>query len=121
MSRFDEEIDIEDQEEYQTAFESKRADIEKSLRDFIGLNEREVDTLSIVAVAARPFERRFDRWENKAEFNTLSRIPLLQAATEEKIKNSDRNELIRDTQGSVNSRPFAKICAPCAEGGSANI
>ena len=101
LNRFDKEINIDDQEEYQEALESKRGDVEKSLRNLINLNEREVAALSIVAVAAQPNDERFDCWENKAEYNALSRIDLLQKATEEKIKNSDRHELIRDTQGSV--------------------
>ena len=101
LNRFDKEINIDDQEEYQEALESKRGDVEKSLRNLINLNEREVAALSIVAVAAWPNKKRFDCWENKAEYNALSRIDLLQKATEEKIKNSDRQELIRDTQRTV--------------------
>ena len=114
LSRFDEEIDIEDQGEYQEALESKRADVEKSLRNLINLNEREVAALSIVAVAAWPNKKRFDCWENKAEYNALSRIDLLQKATEEKIKNSDRQELIRKAQRTVIADLLQKICASCA-------
>ncbi|GAA6981461.1 hypothetical protein ID0084_08320 [Helicobacter pylori] len=56
ISRFDEEADIEDEEAYNKKFKTKKENIQNRLNDLISLSEKERESLSIVAVAANPFE-----------------------------------------------------------------
>lgn len=87
LSRFDEVADIEDEEDYQNNLDIKRANVTGRLRDMIGLTKDEVDTLSIVAVAANPFDEGVNYWlQNIEQFKALSHISTLQAATTEKIQ-----------------------------------
>ncbi len=55
ISRFDEEADIEDEEDYNKRFETKKENIQNRLNDLISLSEKEKEGLSIVAVVANPF------------------------------------------------------------------
>ncbi|GAA7044620.1 50S ribosome-binding GTPase [Helicobacter pylori] len=87
ISRFDEEADIEDEEDYNKRFETKKENIQNRLNDLISLSEKERESLSIVAVAANPFNEGLEYWlEHKEEFQKLSHIKTLQDATQKKIK-----------------------------------
>ncbi|BAW53102.1 labile enterotoxin output A [Helicobacter pylori] len=87
ISRFDEEADIEDEEDYNKRFETKRKNIQNRLNDLISLSEKEKEGLSIVAVAANPFGWGLEYWlKHKEEFQKLSHIKTLQDATQKKIK-----------------------------------
>ncbi len=87
ISRFDEEADIEDEEDYNKRFEIKKENIQKRLNDLISLSEKEKEGLSIVAVAANPFGWGLEYWlKHKEEFQKLSHIKTLQYATQKKIK-----------------------------------
>ena len=53
----------------------------------LGLNQQEFESLSIVAVAANPFDKGLEHWLlNIEEFKSLSHIEKLQEATNSKIK-----------------------------------
>ncbi|GAA8886343.1 hypothetical protein HpSIM16_09290 [Helicobacter pylori] len=87
ISRFDEEADIEDEEDYNKRFETKKENIQNRLSDLISLSEKEREGLSIVAVAANPFGWGLEYWlKHKEEFQKLSHIKTLQDATQKKIK-----------------------------------
>ncbi|GAA8881662.1 hypothetical protein BTM175_06870 [Helicobacter pylori] len=87
ISRFDEEADIEDEEDYNKRFKTKKENIQNRLNDLISLSEKEKEGLNIVAVAANPFNEGLEYWlEYKEEFQKLSRIKTLQDATQKKIK-----------------------------------
>ncbi|GAA7672601.1 hypothetical protein HpBhutan358_09760 [Helicobacter pylori] len=87
ISRFDEEADIEDEEDYNKRFKTKKENIQNRLNDLISLSEKEKEGLSIVAVAANPFNEGLEYWlEHKEEFQKLSHIKTLQDATQKKIK-----------------------------------
>ncbi|MDE7316235.1 MAG: dynamin family protein [Helicobacter sp.] len=95
LSKFDEVVDIEEQDSYQEALKIKRENILKRLGDLIGLSKKESETLSIVAVAANPFDMGFEHWQqNMQEFKALSHIESLQNATQEKITTNGGFELI---------------------------
>lgn len=95
LSKFDEVVDIELQDSYQEALKIKRENVLKRLGDLIGLSEKESENLSIVAVAANPFDMGFEHWQqNMQEFKALSHIESLQNATQEKIKTNGGFELI---------------------------
>ncbi|WP_334092400.1 LeoA/HP0731 family dynamin-like GTPase [Helicobacter typhlonius] len=95
LSKFDEVVDIEEQDSYQEALKIKRENILKRLGDLIGLSKKESETLSIVAVAANPFDKGFEHWQqNMQEFKALSHIESLQNATQEKITTNGGFELI---------------------------
>ncbi len=62
ISRFDEEADIEDEEDYNKRFKIKKENIQNRLNDLISLSEEEKESLSIVAVAANPFDLGVEHW-----------------------------------------------------------
>ncbi|GAA9010178.1 50S ribosome-binding GTPase [Helicobacter pylori] len=103
ISRFDEEADIEDEEDYNKRFKTKKANIQNRLNDLIFLSEKEKEGLIIVAVAANPFGWGLEYWlKHKEEFQKLSRIKTLQDATQKKIKeNGGKLTIIEETKKSV--------------------
>ncbi|GAA8678901.1 hypothetical protein Kyoto127A_08840 [Helicobacter pylori] len=103
ISRFDEEADIEDEEDYKKRFKTKKENIQNRLNDLISLSEKEKENLSIVAVAANPFGEGLEYWlEHKEEFQKLLRIKTLQDATQKKIKeNGGKLTIIEEAKKSV--------------------
>ncbi|GAA9135260.1 hypothetical protein Taitung71_08970 [Helicobacter pylori] len=103
ISRFDEEADIEDEEDYNKRFKIKKENIQNRLNDLIFLSEKERDGLSIVAVATNPFGWGLEYWlEHKEEFQKLSHIKILQDATQKKIKeNGGKLTIIEEAKKSV--------------------
>lgn len=101
ISRFDEEVDIEDNEEYTERLEIKRKNVIMRLRDFGIITENQ--TVPIVAVAANPFGEGFDYWlSNLNEYNQISHISDLQFATSEQIRKAGgKDALILDTSQSI--------------------
>lgn len=103
ISRFDKEADIEDEEDYNKRFKTKKENIQNRLNDLISLSEKEKEGLSIVAVAANPFGEGLEYWlERKEEFQKLSHIKTLQDATQKKIKeNGGKLTIIEEAKKSV--------------------
>ncbi|WQZ30572.1 50S ribosome-binding GTPase [Helicobacter pylori] len=103
ISRFDEEADIEDEEDYNKRFKTKKENIQNRLNDLISLSEKEREGLSIVAVAANPFGWGLEYWlKHKEEFQKLSHIKTLQDATQQKIKeNGGKLTIIEEAKKSV--------------------
>ncbi|GAA9892398.1 50S ribosome-binding GTPase [Helicobacter pylori] len=103
ISRFDEEADIEDEQDYNKRFKTKKENIQNRLNDLISLSEEEKESLIIVAVAANPFDLGVEHWlEHQEEFQKLSHIKALQDATQKKIKeNGGKLTIIEETKKSV--------------------
>ena len=103
LSRFDEVADLEDEEDYQTNLQVKRDNVTGRLRELIALSEQEAAELSIVAVAANPYDLGVEHWlANREEFKTLSHISTLQMATTGKIrKNGGSATLANEMRSSV--------------------
>ncbi len=103
ISRFDEEADIEDEEDYNKRFEIKKENIQNRLNDLISLSEEEKESLIIVAVAANPFDLGVEHWlKHQEEFQKLSHIKSLQDATQKKIKeNGGKLTIIEETKKSI--------------------
>ncbi|MDU9776033.1 LeoA/HP0731 family dynamin-like GTPase [Helicobacter pylori] len=103
ISRFDEEADIEDEEDYNKRFKIKKENIQNRLNDLISLSEKEKENLIIVAVAANPFDLGVEHWlKHQEEFQKLSHIKSLQDATQKKIKeNGGKLTIIEETKKSV--------------------
>ncbi len=103
ISRFDEEADIEDEEDYNKRFKIKKENIQNRLNDLISLSEKEKESLIIVAVAANPFDLGVEHWlKHQEEFQKLSHIKTLQDATQKKIKeNGGKLTIIEETKKSV--------------------
>lgn len=101
ISRFDEEVDIEDNDDYERGLRVKRENILGRLQDFDIIKTNQ--NVCIIAVSANPFEKGIDYWlENLDEFKRLSRIKSLQEATTDKIKSSgSKNVLILSSQKSI--------------------
>ncbi|GAA8556894.1 50S ribosome-binding GTPase [Helicobacter pylori] len=103
ISRFDEEADIEDEEDYNKRFKIKKENIQNRLNDLISLSEEEKESLIIVAVAANPFDLGVEHWlKHQEEFQKLSHIKSLQDATQKKIKeNGGKLTIIEEAKKSV--------------------
>ncbi|WQV57838.1 50S ribosome-binding GTPase [Helicobacter pylori] len=103
ISRFDEEADIEDEEDYNKRFKIKKENIQNRLNDLIFLSEEEKENLIIVAVAANPFDLGVEHWlKHKEEFQKLSHIKTLQDATQKKIReNGGKLTIIEEAKKSV--------------------
>ncbi len=103
ISRFDEEADIEDEEDYNKRFKIKKENIQSRLNDLISLSEKEKEGLIIVAVAANPFDLGVEHWlKHQEEFQKLSHIKALQDATQKKIKeNGGKLTIIEEAKKSV--------------------
>ncbi len=103
ISRFDEEADIEDEEDYNKRFKIKKENVQNRLNDLISLSKEEKKGLIIVAVAANPFDLGVKHWlEHKEEFQKLSHIKTLQDETQKKIKeNGGKLTIIEEFQKSV--------------------
>ncbi|PUD52615.1 50S ribosome-binding GTPase [Helicobacter pylori] len=103
ISRFDEEADIEDEEDYNKRFKIKKENIQSRLNNLISLSEKEKEGLIIVAVAANPFDLGVEHWlKHQEEFQKLSHIKALQDATQKKIKeNGGKLTIIEEAKKSV--------------------
>ncbi len=103
ISRFDEEADIEDEEDYNKRFKIKKENVQNRLNDLISLSEEEKEGLIIVAVAANPFDLGVEHWlKHQEEFQKLSHIKALQDATQKKIKeNGGKLTIIEEAKKSV--------------------
>ncbi|WQW28690.1 50S ribosome-binding GTPase [Helicobacter pylori] len=103
ISRFDEEADIEDEEDYNKRFKIKKENVQNRLNELISLSEEEKEGLIIVAVAANPFDLGVEHWlKHQEEFQKLSHIKALQDATQKKIKeNGGKLTIIEETKKSV--------------------
>ncbi|WAB91877.1 50S ribosome-binding GTPase [Pseudomonas citronellolis] len=89
LSRFDEVADVEDESNYQENLQIKRNNVQARLREAIDASEQELANLSVVAVAANPFDMGTEYWlERLDQFKALSHIGSLQQATAAKIKSS---------------------------------
>jgi len=106
LSRFDEVADVEDEWEYNENYKVKSGNITQRLQEMLSLTSNEITELSIVAVAANPFDMGSDYWlENLEQFKQLSHIALLQQATHQKMESNGgiveiaveaKNSIIRD-------------------------
>ncbi|WP_187845764.1 LeoA/HP0731 family dynamin-like GTPase [Helicobacter pylori] len=103
ISRFDEEADIEDEEDYNKRFKIKKENIQNRLNDLISLSEEEKESLMIVAVAANPFDLGVEHClKHQEEFQKLSHIKALQDATQKKIEeNGGKLTIIEEAKKSV--------------------
>ncbi|MFP6047121.1 LeoA/HP0731 family dynamin-like GTPase [Helicobacter pylori] len=103
ISRFDEEADIEDEEDYNKRFKIKKENIQNRLNDLISLSEKEKEGLIIVAVAANPYDLGVEHWlKHQEEFQKLSHIKALQDATQKKIEeNGGKLAIIEEAKKSV--------------------
>ncbi len=103
ISRFDEEADIEDEQDYNKRFKIKKENIQNRLNELISLSEKEKENLIIVAVAANPFDLGVEHWlKHQEEFQKLSHIKTLQDATQKKIKeNGGKLTIIEEAKKSV--------------------
>lgn len=103
ISRFDEEADIEDEEDYNKRFAIKKENVQNRLNNLISLSKEEKESLAIAAVVANPFDLGVEHWlKHKEEFQKLSHIKTLQDATQKKIKeNGGKLTIIEESQKSV--------------------
>ncbi|MFP6048458.1 LeoA/HP0731 family dynamin-like GTPase [Helicobacter pylori] len=103
ISRFDEEADIEDEEDYNKRFKIKKENVQNRLNDLISLSEEEKESLIIVAVAANPYDLGVEHWlKHQEEFQKLSHIKALQDATQKKIEeNGGKLTIIEEAKKSA--------------------
>jgi len=103
LSKFDDVADVEDETSYNHESAIKKDNVVHRLKDLINLSGKEISNLSIVAVAANPFDMGMEHWLNEIQtFKKLSHISSLQQATEDKIKiNGGSSALLVETKKSI--------------------
>jgi GTP-binding protein EngB required for normal cell division len=103
LSRFDEVADVEDEVDFQEKFSVKKGSALNRLMDVLELTPQEVKSMSLVAVAANPFDLGMSHWlSNLNEFRKLSRVGELQVATTSKIEaNGGTLALANETKKSI--------------------
>lgn len=103
LSKFDDVADVEDEQSYDNEFAIKKDNVINRLKDLLNLDEQEINNLSVVAVAANPFDMGMEHWLGELQtFKKLSHIAILQQATTEKIKtNGGTNALVIETKKSI--------------------
>lgn len=103
LSRFDEVADVEDEHQYMQNLAVKQDNVRSRLAELINLRQDEAAQLSIVGVAANPFDLGTEHWlSNLEQFKALSHIGLLQAATSAKIAaNGGAPAIVDETKKSV--------------------
>lgn len=103
LSRFDEVADVEDEQDYQANLKVKRDNVTGRLRELIGLSDLEAAELSIVGVAANPFDLGVEHWlANIKQFKALSHVAGLQTATTNKIRQGGGSSvLVNEMRASV--------------------
>ena len=103
LSRFDEEVDVEDEQQYQDRLAVKKINVVGRLTDLIHLNKTEVAQLAIVGIAANPFDMGVDYWlSNPEKFLALSHIESLQNVTSEKISaNGGVESIVQETKKTI--------------------
>jgi len=101
LSRFDDEVDIENEDDYINGLKTKRDNIIGRLCDFNIICDNDIP--KIVAVSANPFNKGINYWlENSTEFKKISRINTLQEATTEKINEiGNRTSIVVAVQKSI--------------------
>lgn len=89
LSRFDEVADVADEADYLEKFLIKKSSIAQRLDEVLRLSAEEKASVSIVAVAANPFDLGTEHWlSHLDEFKQLSHIGKLQEATRAKIQHN---------------------------------
>ena len=103
LSRFDEVADVEDEAEYKRTLAIKQANVAGRLAELIALQPQETAVLSIVGVAANPFDMGTAHWlAHLEQFKSLSHIASLQAATTQKIAvNGGAPAIVQEAKNSV--------------------
>lgn len=103
LSRFDEVADVEDEVDFQEKFSIKKKSVINRLSDVLELTPKEVNSISLVAVAANPFDLGISHWlAHLNEFRKLSRVGELQVATTSKMEaNGGTLALANETKKSI--------------------
>ena len=103
LSKFDDVADVEDEQSYDNELAIKKDNVVNRLKDLIILDKKEIENLSVVAVAANPFNMGMEHWLSELHtFKKLSHIAILQQATTDKIKtNGGTNALVIETKKSI--------------------
>lgn len=87
IGRFDMVADLEDDADYDVNLGIKTAGIRARLVDMIGLSDAEAGDLSIVGVAANPYDEGVRAWlERPDEYARLSRVGDLRRVTKRKLE-----------------------------------
>lgn len=103
LSRFDNVADIEDDNDYNGMLKIKRENVLKRLEDFEVIDAKKIQKLSVIAVAANPFDEGIEYWLGKLdEFKKISHIDSLQHATSAIVeKNGGMDSILLETQKSI--------------------
>lgn len=89
LSRFDEVADVEDDWDYYENLKIKKGNVVDRLKMVLNLAPEEAEKLSVVGVAANPFDMGIEYWlKNIEQFRKISKIDTLQKATSDAIDNN---------------------------------
>ena len=101
LNRFDDVVDLEDDEEFNNTLNLRRKNVLDRLNEFGIIRNNE--TVPIVAVSANPYNRGIDEWlKEMNEFKKLSRIDdLINATTKVVEDNGGKKEIVLYKQQSI--------------------
>lgn len=89
INKFDDVVDLEDDEEFFNQFNIKKESFVYTLDRFINLSDEEKSALNIIAISANPYTEGLDYWfDNLEKFESISRIKTLRNATDNIITKS---------------------------------
>lgn len=115
IGRFDIVADVADEEEYQEELAIKRKAVRDRLTSLIGLDAAAADSLSIVGVAANPFDEGIESWlKRPQEYARLSRIDDLRTATTQTLERVGGAEEVKRQTCMVILRDVADRLLPSA-------
>jgi len=115
IGRFDLVADVEDEAEYQHHLKIKRDAVHSRLITLIGLSNEEADELSIVGVAANPFDEGVEAWlQRPEEYARLSHIEDLRTVTAQKLERIGGAEEVKRQTCLVILRDVADRLLPSA-------
>lgn len=87
INKFDDVVDIEDDEEYDEMLSVKKETIIERLKSCINLTLEEEKLIPIVGISANPYGEGIEYWlENSDEFERISRVKFLREAIAETIE-----------------------------------
>lgn len=89
INKFDELVDLDEEDEYYNQFVIKKESFLQTLDRFIELSDNEKEALNVIAISANPYGEGLDYWfNNQEEFESISRIENLRKITDSIITNA---------------------------------
>lgn len=103
LSKFDDIVDLEDEQEFKPSLQIKQDNVRQRLMDiFPTLTAAQAQKLPIVAIAANPENKGFAYWQEHLDtYHKISHVTDLQTATKEIVAQRGERTMMLQSQGSI--------------------